>query len=290
MDLLKAKRYRPRRPLLRRLIKHYWAIRTERPITFHHKLLPMITIDLVFDFSCPGTYHSGEKVEQVPRYSFRGVSDEYYVVRQSGTLDMLGVSFLPGGLYSLLKTPLSEFRNRTFDLDSVIPNSLRALDQRLGETESTLDRLEALEVYLMELIDPQLIAPANTNRLIRSFCAPSELSSVKSFCDQYGIGQRTLERLFHLRTGVAPKTFHKINRFRRALNRLLDKRYRDMTSLAYEYGYYDQAHFIKDFRAFTGCSPSQFVNNVVSMKQLLQIIYHDKISSGDCPSVPHPSR
>lgn len=287
MDSLKVTRYRPRRPLLQRLVKHYWALRTERPTALHHRLLPVINIDLVFDLSCPGTYSSGKKVERVPRYSFRGVSDEYYIVRQAGKLDMLGVSFFPGGLYSLLKSPLSEFRNRTVDLDTVIHDSVMALDQRLGATESTLHRIEALEAYLMELIDPGLIPPADTNRLIRTFCAQTEQLSVKSFCDQHGIGQRALERLFHVWIGVNPKAFNRINRFRWILNRLLDKRYSDLTSLAYEYGYYDQAHFIKDFRSFTGCSPSHFVNHTVSVKQIIRIINHDGIPSSAIRGTQH---
>lgn len=274
MDFLKVTRYHPRHPILRPLIKFYWVLKSEQPTTLHHKLLPVNNVDLVFNFSSPARYSSGGKVEHVPRYSFYGLRNEYVVVRQVGELDMLGVSFFPGGLRAVLKSPLSEFRNRAVDLDAVIPNSGSALDERLACSGAIHQRIEALEVYLSELVDPGLIPSTDTYGLIKDFCASTDGTNVTDFCDRQGISARRLERMFGEWIGTSPKGFKRLNRFQKALNRLLKKGYTDLTSLAHEYDYFDQAHFIRDFKSFTGSSPLRFVKENKSLKQLLKITFH----------------
>ena len=96
---------------------------------------------------------------------------------------------------------------------------------------------------------------------------------VHDFCNAYGVQTRTFERLFNTYVGTTPKQFFRLNRFQGLLNRMLQlPREVSLTDLAMEFDYYDQAHFIHDFKAFTGNSPSVFLTEKRSLIQNMKIL------------------
>jgi transcriptional regulator GlxA family with amidase domain len=73
--------------------------------------------------------------------------------------------------------------------------------------------------------------------------------------------RRQLERNFKKQIGVSPKQLGKVIRLQTALKMLLDQKSENLTDIAYESEYFDQSHFIKDFREFTGINPKDFLTN-----------------------------
>jgi transcriptional regulator GlxA family with amidase domain len=73
--------------------------------------------------------------------------------------------------------------------------------------------------------------------------------------------RRQLERKFKKHIGVSPKQLGKVIRLQTALKMLLNEETESLTHIAYESEYYDQAHFIKDFKEFTGTNPKDFLGN-----------------------------
>jgi len=81
--------------------------------------------------------------------------------------------------------------------------------------------------------------------------------NIKNVASRYGITSRYLQKLFSNHTGLTPKLYSKINRFQNSL-RLVAKKNTSLTTIAYECGYFDQSHFIREFKAFTGVLPSTY--------------------------------
>jgi AraC-like DNA-binding protein len=79
--------------------------------------------------------------------------------------------------------------------------------------------------------------------------------NIENVASRYGISSRYLQKLFLQYTGLTPKLYHKINRFQKSLV-LVSKKNMPLTSIAYDCGYFDQSHFIRDFKSFTGFLPS----------------------------------
>lgn len=234
-----------------------------------YKLLPVNNIDVVLNFAAPMIYHKGTERNTAPKYSFTGIRNHYQLVDQAGEYNIFGVSFFPAGFYPFLKRPLSEYTDQTIDFSLCKKNFQSKIEGRFNPEGIISQQIEVLENIFLQLIDPKFVPENRTIRLINAFCKNIHTLKIKEFCDEYGIDQRKLERLFRRHIGVSPKSFQRINRFQAVLNKLLRLDLRDFTTVGHDAFYYDQAHFIHDFKFFTGCSPSHFLNEKRSMMQLL---------------------
>lgn len=144
---------------------------------------------------------------------------------------------------------------------------LKRLVERLQERATLTEKFLALESELLALLDIGLIADARMESLLGEFAAP-ETVRIDAFCDRHGIHRRTFERLANRIIGTNPMTYLKLNRFRRSLQALLDGGYDSLTEVAHACGYYDQMHFIREFRRFTGSAPSLFLAEKKTVRQI----------------------
>lgn len=273
MKVLQVKKYPVNNPILKQLIKYFWVITSDNEVNISHKLLPVNNIDIIINFSSQIKYTLSNKTQiNTKGLHFNGIRKQYYTINQIGKLNVLGISFFPEGLYPFLKIPLSEFTNRTIELDLLINRFTSRIEEKISISNVYAEKFDIIENELIQLIDFELIKTKDISRLFNTFYWNTNKLDINYFCVQYGINQRKLERVFNKYIGISPKAFQKINRFQGILNHILKREYVDLTSLAYEYGYYDQMHFIKDFKSYAGCSPSQFINKGESVKEIIKYI------------------
>lgn len=234
-----------------------------------YKLLPVNNIDIVLNFAAPMNYHNGVERNTAPEYFFTGIRTRYQLVDQAGQWNIFGVSFFPAGFYPFLKIPLSEYTDQIVDFSLCDKNFRSNLEASFNPEGAISAQIEVLENIFLQLIDLKFIPEKRTIRLINAFFQSIDTLTIKEFCDESGIHQRKLGRLLKKYIGVSPKSWQKINRFQAALNKLIRLDLRNFTTIAHDAFYYDQAHFIHDFKFFTGCSPSRFLNEKRSIMQLL---------------------
>ena len=113
---------------------------------------------------------------------------------------------------------------------------------RIGATNQPVERISTMENWLRMLKDPGPV-----QRIIRSAAGTTRMDELSR---QAGVSTRQLRRLFLAETGLTPKHLFRILRFRAAVQQMTPRS--DFASLALEAGYYDQAHFINEFREFSG--------------------------------------
>ncbi|NJB69611.1 transcriptional regulator GlxA family with amidase domain [Saonia flava] len=131
------------------------------------------------------------------------------------------------------------------------------ISSQLKEIDNICDKFIELESFILahvqlDQVDSRLPYAINT---LKSKQAVSIDQLSESLC----ITNRSLQKIFKKYVGMSPIHFKKIVRFNRAANLLLSSSADSLTNITYECGYYDQAHFIKDFRKFGGISPSEFL-------------------------------
>ena len=118
----------------------------------------------------------------------------------------------------------------------------------------------------------KLTSPDTINRIAKeSVALILQLNgklSVDILAEQLQVNRRQLERNFASAIGLSPKQLSKIIKFQAALKQLSANQFQSLTAVAYEGHYYDQSHFIKDFKEFTGISPKRFYANNLKLSAL----------------------
>jgi len=272
MSILYTTKYRVKHPILRHLIKYFWVLKSDSQMVVNHKLLPVNSIDMIMNFAEPIKYISADGVETVTaKAHFNGIRDRYFIIQQAGIIDVIGISFFSAGVYPLLKVPLYEFKNKTMELDDVISRFAAEIEEKISKVNQIEERLDIIEEEMVRRIDSELILEFSDYKYLNTFYGNNSDYNVNQFCTKQGISQRKLERDFNKYVGISPIVFQKINRYQKTLNAMLYNRAMNLTATAYANNYYDQNHFIKDFKSFTGCTPTTFLRQKSAVKQIMTV-------------------
>ena len=230
MSSLHVTKIKARHPMLRDLIKYYWIIKSDNQIVVNHKLLPVNNIDIILNFSSPIKYISENNTEIVTKKAhFNGIRDNYLIINQAGKVDVIGISFFSAGLYPLIKVPLSEFKNKTIELDTLINGFTLKIENKIRETDSIVGKIDVIEKELVNIIGTELILDSKTLQMFNDFYTNIEKYTINQFCDQYGINQRQLERCFKKHIGISPKFYQRLSRHQKTINTMLHNRIMDST-------------------------------------------------------------
>lgn len=256
MPDIELKKYSPVNPVLKKLVKYYWVLKSNLETEISGKLIPVNNIDLIINLSSPIKYINNTQEESFPDTHFTGIQSDYRVVKQSGMLDIIGISFYPAGFYPLIKVPLNEFLNKIVPIDSIL-QSFKKDVERISALKTTHERISMVEEILMNLIDLNLVPEKKYDLLINDFLMYGDYINIKNYCKNYGVNQKTLERFFYKHVGANPKSFLKVTKFQRTINSLMIGNFDSMTQIGYEFNYYDQTHFINSFKSFTGKTPAK---------------------------------
>lgn len=155
--------------------------------------------------------------------------------------------------------PIADFTNDSVDLQGVIGKESSEFYTQLIETSTIEHKIKALESFLLQkLISNQKMLKKVTllEQLCRQILREGDLFNIKSLTAKHGFSERYIQKLFVDNVGLTPRTFFHVHRFNKSLQ-LIQSPELSLTSIAYDCGYYDQAHFIREFRRFTGATPSE---------------------------------
>lgn len=124
--------------------------------------------------------------------------------------------------------------------------------------------VEVAEAFLRERLPEWDENIVTVNRVVDLIAADREITRVADVAGRLHLNKRTLQRLFYRYVGVGPKWVIRRYRLHEAAHRLADGEAVDWPEMALDLGYFDQAHFIKDFKAIVGMPPAEYARKVVS--------------------------
>ena len=208
---------------------------------------------------------------KTPQIELWGQITQPLQVKSSGRHTMFGIRFRThsGGLF--LDDEPGKFNNMVADAADILGQPVRLLHVQLLEANEQT-RIALVEKFLLQRL------AANQKRSYQADRVAGILSTIYGVPDENNINEiasthnmtgRNLNKLLNRYTGLSPKLVGKINRFQQSL-RLIARKNQSLTGIAYDCGYFDQSHFIRDFKSFTGVTPSAYLENKFTVNHVLQ--------------------
>ncbi|HWB26831.1 MAG TPA: helix-turn-helix transcriptional regulator [Chitinophagaceae bacterium] len=221
-----------------------------------YRVIPGTGMVLGFQFKGRLSRIKNEVVSPLSTSGITGLQDSYSVFKtQPGTGTVL-VYFKDGGAAAFFKQPLHELFRESISLDNFILRSeLLLLEEQLCGAKTDGARITIVEKFLLSRINFLPPDPLVVGALSLIHKAKGTLR-IEEIAGQLHTSQSPLEKKFRKAIGASPKKFSSIVRLKNAITNRGNET--SLTALGYEAGFYDQAHFIKEFKIFTGQTPAEF--------------------------------
>ncbi|MET7390342.1 helix-turn-helix domain-containing protein [Streptomyces sp. NPDC005529] len=191
---------------------------------------------------------------------FMGLWTRRFFFEYPARVRLVGVHFKPWGLSPFVDMPAAELRNRWAPIDTVWQRSVDRMRNRVGDASSATRMLLVLEEELRSRLAD---APARGLDLVRHTGGRLEMSHggipVGVLADAAGVSGNHLANLFKTHVGVTPKQVARIYRFAQLIISVDTLGPVDWAELAQTAGYFDHAHFSREFKDFTGHTPTEYL-------------------------------
>jgi AraC-like DNA-binding protein len=252
-------------PPLNRFVRMLWYARAPQPAPRHERVLPtgrtQIILNLARDYILDAR-ETGALVKAAPSLVI-GSRSVYEVVDTSDMADLIGIVFEPGALPLFANDAADLFSNRSVALEDIWGNQARSLRDRLREVDTPTAKIRHLEADLMHRLQARLACrpvqlPGAVEYALTRFDRAPGVASVAEVARSTGWSERRFSQVFREQVGLSPKVWCRVQRFQRAVQRLHAGADIHWTELALDCGFYDQAHFANEFRAFSGIDPTTY--------------------------------
>jgi len=188
-----------------------------------------------------------------------GLQTRFHTIATEDLADLAGVVLRPGGFWPIFGADADEFSDCESSLEAWLGREAEDLRERLRETVAVESRFAILEGWLVDRV-----MRGQRERCTVTDFALAELRAgepVREIARRSGWSERTVSERFRRQVGVTPKIFDRIARFQRVVQRLHRDPGVEWAQLALECGFYDQAHFSHEFRAFSGISATEYATS-----------------------------
>jgi AraC-like DNA-binding protein len=253
-------------PALRDLVDGFWATNTYPARTARERVLPSGSVRVVIHLEAfPLELYHPEVSPEPLRFSggaLVGARTTPLVLETAALGGTVGVDFKPGAITHFQSHPAAAFADQVVVLDAVWGRPVSFLREQLLETKDQWAQIMLLERFLLQRACGQLQRRPSLRASLAAF-EEYDLKSVADVTSRVGLSHKRLSALFRDEVGLGPKSFWRLRRFHSAV-RKLGHGVRSGAALAAECGYFDQAHLIREFRAFAGSGLREYLANRVA--------------------------
>jgi len=250
-------RFEQRQPIssLSQYIKSYWWVDSEGDKTIHQqKIVPDGFPELIFHYGDPYKINISGEWQLQGRLLLAGQIRNHFFLENTGTSGMIGIKMQPTAVYELFGIDMSRLVDRVVTVDEALPSDL--LEMLNGLSESFEESIDFVENFLTDYMESKPTQSTPVKQSVQHIIDKKGSVRMDELLKESDIAERQLERKFKTAVGLTPKFYSRIIRFTHIFDHIQNNK--DWTDITFDTGYYDQAHFIKNFREFTGESPAAY--------------------------------
>jgi AraC-like DNA-binding protein len=229
-------------------VAHFWWVRWALRTPFTAETLPHPTVHLVFE----------ESREGATRAEVCGVSTGRFSRRLAGTGQVFGVKFRPAAFEPFLRAPVSSLTDRVVAVRKVLGDEGDALAHAVASVAGLEGKIAVAESFLVPRLPRMTAEVARLRDLVERMATDRAILRAEDGAALVELDIRALQRRFRRYVGVSPKWVIQRYRLHEAAEQLKARTPPSLAALAAELGYFDQAHFARDFRLMVGRTPREF--------------------------------
>lgn len=246
----------PPHPLLRGIVECYWIAEGEQLVT--QKIVPDGHSEIIFHFGDPYQISKcGVRFDHQPMGLIGGQIDRPLFLRPSGKSGVLGIKFAPAGLWQWRGIDMHLLTNEVFPFSDVAGIEGLQILEKIRNAHNHLARIAVVENFLLS--QSRAMSNDDVNLIVQNINSTNGQIAIRDLSNQHKISLRKIERLFQQRVGISAKAYARIVRFKK-IQALLKQNTLRKAEAVYLAGYFDQAHFNKDFSEFSGENPRSFLS------------------------------
>ena len=241
----------PASPDLTELVEHHWSVRWDvpEPGGYRQHVLTHPSVHIAIE---------PDRAEVV------GVVTGRFTRLLERRGRVFGVKFRPAGFHPLLGSRVAALTNRKVPVHEVFGHAGDDLAERINALDDEDRMAAAAEDFVRARSEPPDPLVPEINAIVARMMAEREIARVADVVSRTGIGERRLQRLFAEYVGASPKWVIRRYRLHEAAERLAAAEDVDLAALALDLGYFDQAHFARDFRAIVGRPPASYARSAAA--------------------------
>ena len=250
-------------PDLASIVKFYWTLEVPfDPNNKKQKIIPDGCIEMTFNFEDGIKRYTSDSDFIVHTSAMvMGQRTKSYFIEPLGNVNSFAICFYPHGFANFINTRLEELVDIEVPLANLFNEATAInLEEKMIRATNTETRIKLIEAFLLKKLNENATIEHIVQTTVDTLLSTNGSTSISTILKDDPSKRRKLERNFRKQIGISPKQLGKVIRMQTALNMLLNKD-ENLTSIAYENDYFDQAHFIKDFKEFTGITPKSFLGD-----------------------------
>ncbi|MBC7892061.1 MAG: AraC family transcriptional regulator [Sphingobacteriaceae bacterium] len=242
-------------------VRFFWTLENDLSLvpTAGERVFPDGCVELIVHYG--DAYQSLDldgSIRLQPRCFVHGQLTRCLHLVPTGRTGLIAVRFRPEGALAFLHRPLHEFTDQAVGLDDVFGRAGKELAETVVQARTESERLEILQKFLIDRLAASLQTDWVVAEGIGHLAVMQGQTDLCALRQRLNVSERQFERKFLHAVGMSPKLFNRVLRFQAVFQRAQLDPAATLTALSLESGYYDQAHFIRDFRAFTGLAPRAY--------------------------------
>ncbi len=243
-------------PGLEKFIECYWMMQSDDVTPRVEKIIPDGFTELIFNYGSvyKAKINGSSWYTQTPNLLAGQISRYFYLENTADTASF-AIKLKPAAMTQLFGLNMENYLDQIVDLDTFPMALLADLKAQFLPFENETSLINRLDEYFLLLIKSAAENPLE--QVLGLLFESNGMASIKALCEAGNMSERQLQRLFKKYIGLSPKYYARIIRFNYIFQLIKEKK-RSWTDVVYASGYYDQSHFIRNFKAFTGEDPTAY--------------------------------